>query len=80
MYLKVSPDGVHILDKHPKYPNIVVGCGFSGNIFWMWNRVKYHKYTQDPIIKNGHIRHSDEISGNFKKLASKGSNLKNALK
>ena len=32
-YLKVSPDGVHILDKHPKYPNIVVGCGFSGNTF-----------------------------------------------
>jgi len=29
----VSPDGVHILDKHPKYPNIVVGCGFSGSGF-----------------------------------------------
>ena len=29
----LSPDGVHILDKHPRYPNIVVGCGFSGNKF-----------------------------------------------
>ena len=26
----LSPDGVHILDKHPRYSNIVVGCGFSG--------------------------------------------------
>ena len=29
----VSPDEVHILDKHPKYPNIIVGCGFSGTGF-----------------------------------------------
>merc|ERR1712018_698134 len=29
----VSPDNVHILDKHPKHPNIVVGCGFSGSGF-----------------------------------------------
>ena len=26
----MSPDGVHIMDSHPDYPNIVVGCGFSG--------------------------------------------------
>ena len=26
----VSPDLVHILDRHPKYSNIIVGCGFSG--------------------------------------------------
>jgi len=31
----VSPDFVHILDKHPNYPNIVVGCGFSGMGFKM---------------------------------------------
>lgn len=30
-----SPDLVHILDRHPKYPNIVVGCGFSGSGFKM---------------------------------------------
>ena len=33
-------------------------------------------YTQYPIIRNGHIRHGAEISGNFKKPASKGSNFK----
>ena len=31
-------------------------------------------------IRNGHIRHDAEISGNFKKQTSKGSNLRNALK
>lgn len=31
----VSPDFNHILDRHPKYPNIVVGCGFSGMGFKM---------------------------------------------
>ena len=32
---QVSPDFNHILDRHPKYPNIVVGCGFSGMGFKM---------------------------------------------
>jgi len=26
----VSPDLVHILDRHPRHSNIIVGCGFSG--------------------------------------------------
>ena len=38
------------------------------------------KYTQYPIIRNGHIRHGAEITGNLKKTVSKGSNLRNALK
>jgi len=29
----VSPDQVHILDVHPNFKNIVVGCGFSGSGF-----------------------------------------------
>ena len=37
-------------------------------------------YTQYPNIRNGHIRHGAEISGNFKKLLLKGSNLRKALK
>ena len=37
------------------------------------------KYTQYLIIRNGHIRHGAEISGNFKKPVSKGSKLRNAL-
>ena len=28
---QVTPDRVHILDFHPRYDDIVVGCGFSGN-------------------------------------------------
>ena len=31
------------------------------------------KYTQYLIIRNGHIRHGAEISGNFKQPVSKGS-------
>ena len=38
------------------------------------------EYTQYPIIRNGHIRHGAEISGNFKKPLFKVSNLRNALK
>ena len=37
-------------------------------------------YTQYPFIRNDIIRNSAEISGNFKKPAFKGSNLRNALK
>ena len=45
----VSPDNVHILDKHPKYPNIVVGCGFSGMILIIIT--SYLPFTQLIIIK-----------------------------
>ena len=37
-------------------------------------------YTQYPFIRNALIRNNAEISGNFKKPAFKGSNLRNALK
>ena len=37
-------------------------------------------YTQYPFIRNALIRNDAEISGNFKKPAFKGSNLRNALK
>lgn len=29
----LSPDEIHIMDSHPKFENIVVGCGFSGTGF-----------------------------------------------
>ena len=52
----VSPDNVHILDKHPKYPNIVVGCGFSGMILINYNyyilafhSTYYHKMSIEQI-------------------------------
>ena len=38
------------------------------------------QYTQYPFIRNALIRNNAEISGNFKKPAFKGSNLRNALK
>ena len=41
---------------------------------------KWNTHTQYPIIRNGHIRHVAEISGNFKKPLFKVSNLRNALK
>ena len=28
----MTPDEIHILDSHPKYDDIIVGCGFSGTI------------------------------------------------
>ena len=37
-------------------------------------------YMQYPFIRNALIRNNAEISGNFKKPAFKGSNLRNALK
>ena len=37
-------------------------------------------YTQFPFIRNALIRNNAEISGNFKKPAFKGSNLRNTLK
>ena len=37
-------------------------------------------YTQYPFIRNALIRNNAEISGNFKKPAFKGSNLRNVLK
>ena len=37
-------------------------------------------YTQYPFIRNALIRNDPENSGNFKKPAFKGSNLRNALK
>ncbi|KAK3891003.1 hypothetical protein Pcinc_005085 [Petrolisthes cinctipes] len=29
----VTPDGEFVLDRHPKHPNIVFACGFSGTGF-----------------------------------------------
>ena len=37
-------------------------------------------YTQYPIIRNGHIRNTSEIWGNFKKRLVSQLNLRNALK
>ena len=31
----VTPDLIHILDRHPNHSNVVVGCGFSGSGFKM---------------------------------------------
>ena len=41
---------------------------------------RFSSYTQYPFIRNALIRNNAEISGNFKKPAFKGSNLRNALK
>ena len=30
--LKVTPDSLFVMDKHPEFRNIVIGAGFSGNI------------------------------------------------
>ena len=43
-------------------------------------RLRPLEYTQYPFIRNALIRNDAEISGNFKKPAFKGSNLRNALK
>ena len=40
----------------------------------------YVQYTQYPFIRNALIRNNAEMSGNFKKPAFKGSNLRYALK
>ena len=36
-FFQVSPDQVHILDVHPNFKNIVVGCGFSGKKHLVYN-------------------------------------------
>ena len=40
----------------------------------MW-AIRPSLIRSDPIIRNGHIRHGAEISGNFKKPLLKGSYL-----
>ena len=47
----------------------------KGRSFWDWN-----KYTQYPIIRNGHIRNTSEIWGYFKRRLVSRLNLRNALK
>ena len=48
---------------------------YSLYLLLFWSR-----YTQYPIIRNGHIRNASEIWGNFKKQLVSQLNLRNAVK
>ena len=49
----MTPDRVHILDFHPQYDNIIVGCGFSGinAVLYMISSVEGDE-NQNAIIGN----------------------------
>jgi monomeric sarcosine oxidase len=40
-----TPDGHFILDRHPEWPNVIIGCGFSGHGFKFTPAVGEHLVT-----------------------------------
>lgn len=55
--LKVTPDSLFVMDKHPEFRNIVIGAGFSGNIegtngyfIYMCFRAVVWLFTRDNCI------------------------------
>jgi monomeric sarcosine oxidase len=61
----MTPDGHFIVDRHPLYPQVTVGAGFSGHGFKFATAIGEHlvDLSQDPFMKPLDILRLDRFAG-----------------